>query len=103
MKASRLLVVIGLCSVGVSACGGGETGGSGGGGTGGGGTTTDSGGTAGTGGGTTTGNVSGSAKPECADPGSAQGPTPDPRSDTAGALNTDGTVFLLFGGDTAIA
>jgi len=57
----------------------------------------------GSGGGTTSGNVSGSAKPECPDPGSGQGATPDPRSDTAGALSADGTIFLLFGGDTATA
>jgi len=47
------------------------------------------------------GSVSPSAKPVCTDPGSASGPTPDPRADTAGALSADGASFVIFGGDTA--
>ncbi len=94
-----VLSTMGACSPGAE----GNAGGNGGDGGGGGATTTtvDGGGAGGGGGSGGSVMVSPSQKPECTNPDGGQGPTPEPRADTAGALNALGTVFLLFGGDVA--
>lgn len=42
------------------------------------------------------------AKPTCGDPDAPLGAVPSARSDTAGALASDGETFMVFGGDEAI-